>query len=353
MAPKVGTLGVADLLAAKNQSVLKFGVDTVAEVLAADNANFSAQMAEALGDFAETSTDRARVVGSSIGGNMMEVDELGAGPTQKDVPSYFLGFPMRKFQFAMGWNMQYEKNATPADYAVKNSAAQGADWRRTRYELQKAIFTPTNATIKDFLVDNAPIPVKAFTNADSSPIPNGPNGETFDGTTHTHYTGAASLTAAEITALIQNIAEHRNGCHIRVYINLADVAAVSALTGFQPLVNPYLVLGTQANQVADPRLDILRIDDRQIGFFGAAEVWTKPWAVANYAVAVDVAAPQKPLVRRVEMNDRGLYVAAEVDSHPLRAQFVEHFFGFGAWNRLSVAVLQFNNGTYGTPTLTY
>ena len=284
---------------------------------------------------------------------MLEVDERGAGPTQKDVPSYFLGFPIRKFQFAIGWTRQYEKYATPADYAVKNSAAQGADWRRTRYELQKAVFNPTNATFYDLHVDNAPVPVKAFTNADGAPIPNGPNGETFDGTSHTHFTGASSLTAAEVTALIQNVAEHRNGCKIRLTINVADVAAFSALTGFQPLLVPYITPGTQANQVVDPRLDISRVDDRMIGWFGSAEVWTKPWAVQNYIIAIDVAAPQKPLVRRVELEDRGLYVAAEIDAHPLLAQYVEHFFGFGAWNRLAVAILQFNNSSYSIPTLTY
>lgn len=353
MAQKTGTYGVSDLLAAKNLSVVKFGISTVVDVLTADNANFSDQMTKALGDFAQTSSDRQRIVGSSVGGNMMEVDEFGQGPTQRDIPSYFLGFPLRKFQFPIGWTVQWEKNATPADFAIKNMAAQGADWRRTRYELQKAIFTPTNATYKDHLVDNAPLPVKAFVNADSQPIANGPNGETFNGATHTHYTGSATLTAASITALIQNIVEHRNGAVVRININVADVAAFSALTGFQALVVPYVTIGTYANQVGAPRLEILKVDDRQIGFFGAAEVWTKPWAVANYAVAVDVAATQKPLVRRVEENDRGLYIAAEIDIHPLRAQYTEHFFGFGAWNRLAVAVLQFNNASYSLPTLTY
>jgi hypothetical protein len=38
-------------------------------------------------------------------------------------------------------------------------------------------------------------------------------------------------------------------------------------------------------------------------------------------------------VRRVEKNDRGLHIAAEIDTHPLRASTSEHFYGFGAWNR--------------------
>lgn len=353
MAPKTGTLDVTSLLAAQNISAVKFGISTVAEVLALDNQRFSDQVTSALDIFCATSPDRQRTLGTSIGGDMMEVDEFGQGPTQKDIPSYFLGFPLRKFQFPIGWTKQWEKNATPADYAIKNAGAQGADLRRIRYELQKAFYTPTNYTYKDHLIDNASLFVKSFINADSTGIPNGPNGEVFDGTTHTHYSGSASLTAAAITALIQNVVEHRTGVELQLYINTADVAAFSALTGFVPLQAPYVTINANANQVASPRLAIGQTDNRQIGWFGAAQVWTKPWAVANYAVVVDVNAPQKPLVRRVEENDQGLHIAAEVDVHPLRAQYSEHFYGFGAWNRFAAAVLKFNNASYSAPVLTY
>lgn len=353
MAPKTGTLDVTSLLAAQNLSVVKFGISTVAEVLARDNELFSAQVTAALDIFCATTPDRQRTLGTSIGGDMMEVDEFGQGPTQKDIPSYFMGFPLRKYQFPIGWTRQWEKNATPADYAIKNAGAQGADLRRMRYELQKAFYNPTNFTYKDHLIDNAPLPVKAFINADSTGVPNGPNGEVFNGATHTHFTGSASLTAAAVTALIQNVAEHRTGVELQIYINTADVAAWQALTGFIPLQVPYVTINANANQVASPRLAIGHTDNRQIGWFGAAQVWTKPWAVANYAVVVDANAPQKPLVRRVEENDQGLHIAAEVDVHPLRAQYSEHFYGFGAWNRFAAAVLQYNNASYSAPTLSY
>jgi hypothetical protein len=353
MAQKTGTYGVSDLLAAQNISAVEFGIGNIAETLAADNANFSEQVSLALADLAETSIDRQRPVGTSIGGDMLEVDEYGQGPTQKDIPSYFVGFPLRKFQFPIGWTMQWEKNAMASDYAIKNAAAQSADLRRMRYEIQKAIFTPTNYTFRDHLIDNASLSVKAFINADSTGIANGPNGEVFDGTTHTHYDGSATLTAAAITAQIADVLEHRNGAKIRIYIAVADVAAFSALTGFVPLQVPYVTINANANQVDSPRLAMDQPDNRQIGWFGAAQVWTKPWAVANYSIAIDTAAPQKPLVRRVERNDRGLYIAAQVDVHPLRAQYSEHFYGFGAWNRTAVHVLKFNNATYSIPTLTY
>lgn len=354
MAMKTGTFDISALLAANNTLVGTgpFTEDAIAATIAADNAAYSQVVDELLADLVEVTTDRIRPVGSSIGGSAMEVDEHGQGPTQRDVPGYFLGIPLKRIQFPVGWTTQWLKNATPADVAIRNGAAQGAHLRRARYELQKAIFTPTNYTFLDHLVDKASLSVKAFINADSTAIANGPNGETFDGTTHTHYDAIAALTAASLTALIADVVEHRNGARVRVYFNVADVATVSALTGFVPLQVPYVTLNTAANQ-AENRLDITKADNRQIGWFGAAEIWTKPWVPAFYAVAADVDAPQKPLLKRVERNDRGMHIAAEIESHPLHANFSEWFYGFGAYNRTSMAVLKFNNASYSVPTLSY
>lgn len=352
MAMKTGTFDISTLQSATNVSAVEFGFDNIAAIIAADNATFSQIVDEMLSDLAVTSTDRQRTVGNSLGGSAMEVDEYGQGPTQKDVPGYFVGFPLKRITFPIGWTAQWLKHAKASDLAVRNGVAQGAHLRRARYELQKALFTPTNYTFVDHLVDKASLSVKALINADSSAMANGPNGETFDGATHTHYDAVAALTAAALTAQIADVTEHRNGAVVRVYFNVADAGTVSALTGFVPLQVPYVSLNTAANQATN-RLDITKADNRQIGWFGAAEVWTKPWVPANYSVAVDVAASQKPLVRRVEDNDRGIHTAAEIESHPLHANFSEWFYGFGIWNRLAVAILRFNNAAYASPTLSY
>lgn len=354
MPQKTGTFDIAILQAAINVPVVSgdFTQEALAQSIALDNANLQTVVDDQLADLVVKTTDRIRPVGSSLGGNAMEVDEYGQGPTQRDVPGYFVGFPLKRIQFPIGWTKQWLKNAKVADLAVRNGIAQGAHLRRLRYELQKAIFTPTNYTFLDHLVDKASLLVKAFINADSTAMANGPNGETFDGTTHTHYDANATLTAPFLTATINDVVEHRNGARVRVYFNVADAATVTALTGFVALQVPYVSLNTAANQ-ATTRLDITKADNRQIGWFGVAEIWTKPWIPANYCVAVDVDAPQKPIVRRTELDDRGIHIAGEIESHPLQADFSEWFYGFGVWNRLAVAVLRFNNGTYATPTLSY
>ena len=351
---KTGTFDISSLLAANNQSLASYGTSRIAEILAADNDAYNAQVDNFLADFTLTTSDRQVLAGSSIGGNMIELDEYGRPPTQKDIPGYLVGLPLRKFGFATGWTQDWLDNATPADLAIKQQAAQAADLRRTRYEIATAIFNPTNFTFNDALVDNVPLPVKALINADSSPMQNGPNGEVFDGTTHTHFDGSATLTAAAVQAEITDVAEHRNGVKLRVYINQADAAAFSALAGFTPLNAAYLQqISLSTSAVLDPRLDITHTDNRMIGFFNAAEVWTKPWVPQNYLVVIDTAAPIKPLARRVRPNDRGLYIAAELDTHPLHAQYIQRYQGFAAWGRVALTVLKFNNASYSAPVLTF
>ena len=198
------------------------------------------------------------------------------------------------------------------------------------------------------------LPAKALINADSSPMQNGPNGEVFDGTTHTHFDGSATLTAAAVSASVTDVAEHRIGVKLRIYINQADAAAFALLAGFTPLNAAYLQqINLSTSAILDPRLDITKTDNRMIGYFNAAEVWTKPWVSQNYLIVIDTAAPIKPLARRVRPNDRGLYIAAQLDTHPLHAQYFQRYQGFAAWGRVAAAVLKFNNATYSVPVLTF
>jgi hypothetical protein len=175
----------------------------------------------------------------------------------------------------------------------------------------------------------------------------------FDGSTHTHYNASATLTAAAVQATMDDVTEHRNGAVLRIYINKNDATSFQALSGFLPLQLPNITIGDAAGLLANPRLDTTRLDNRQIGSFNGADVWVKPWVPQNYLAVIDIGASQKPLRRRVKTNDRGLHIAGEVDVHPLRAQYIERYQGFGALNRLAVAVLKFNNATYSAPALTY
>lgn len=360
MAANTGTHDIATLLAARFTSAAEFGIDTIARVLQADLQAWNAMVSEMVSDFCENTTDRQRKYGTSVNGDMMEVDEYGRAPTQRALPGATVGFPLRLFQFNLGWTAKYLETATPADLATAQLNAQKAHWRAIQREIKKAVYLSSNYTFNDHLVDKIDLSVKRFVNADGAAIPDGPNGETFDGSSHTHYDANSGWSATVLTNSINDVIEHGHGGEVRVNINKGDETSVRALTGFTAYPDPRLVFpslpassGTTSNLTAQT-LDISRLDNRAIGIFAGAEVWVKSWAIQNYAYISDVATPEKGLAfrQRTQTSLQGLRLAASLPDHPLYVDVMEAEFGIGVWTRTNGAVLYVGAGTYADPTIT-
>ena len=351
MAKKTGSYTIESLLAVSFQSVAEFGTDTVAEVLAEDVAAHNEMVQEMLSSMVDFTAERQEIYGSSVDGEMVEVDEFGRSPTQADRPGSNVAYPLRLFQFAVGWTEKWMQVKTPRDLALQVQGAEDAHLRAILRELKRAIYVSANYTYTDHLIDKVALDVKRFVNADSKPIPNGPNGETYDSSTHTHYDANATLTATVLKASINDVIEHGHGAGVRAAINKADETATRALTGFTAYPDPRIIYrnaDTPANT-----LDISRLDNRPIGIFEGAEVWVKPWALANYAFTWDAGSPKKPLKlrQRTATSLQGLRVAAELSSYPLHAKYMEDEYGIGVYTRTNGAVLEFDNGTYQDPTI--
>lgn len=353
-----GTYTVADLTSITDQTAYNFGLEEISRILTADLAAYNAVVDEMIGDLAEMTTDRERLYGASAEGEMLESDEYDRGVSVEAGAGSNVGFPLKKFVKDVGWTRDYMLQNTPAQIANTVLSIQGMHTRAIRRELQRAVFGSANYTVRDrFQAPQIDLAVKRLVNADSASIPNGPNGETFTASTHTHYDflDGASPTAAALTALIEDVVEHGHGGRILLNINRAAETAVRALSssGFTAYTDPDFILGTQANQLAK-RLDITRIDNRAIGKFGAAEVWVRSWVPAGYVFAFDAASPLKPLVYRQHpvASIRGLRIVATLDDYPLYAQVMDSYFGFGVWTRTNGAVLFYQSGAsaYVDPT---
>lgn len=353
MAPKVGTASVADLLAARFQSVVQFGYERINQAITADLEVHNALATGMIADLAEVSSDVMRAYGTSDSGEMTEGDEFSRPPTQKPIVGTTVAFPMRLFQYAIGWTRKFFENKTPADLATLYIGSKKAHRKKIQARIKRAMYLSTNFTWRDHLVNNVDLAVKRFLNADGTNIPEGPNGEVFNGSTHTHYLANATLTAAFATSVVQTVVEHGNGGMVKLVINQADAAAFSALTGFTAYQDPRIALANNAARVEAPRLDITRLDNRAIGIFNAAEVWVKPWAIANYMLVYDQAAEQRPLVLRTRDGQGvNLRTAANIDLYPLHAEYMEDEFDFGVWNRTNGAVGFFAGGAYTDPVIT-
>jgi hypothetical protein len=244
------------------------------------------------------------------------------------------------------------QNGTTAELAAQFTAATDAHRKRIVREIKKALFIPTNNTAYvDRLIDNITLALRALVNADGQPIPMGPNGESWDPATHTHYLGTAALVAANITNLLETVREHYATGSQYLYINRAQEAAVRAMTSnFTAYIDARLTPGSGIT-TAGGSLDQANLYNRAIGLFDGAEVWVKPWTPAAYMVTWLDTVP--PLVMRERQTGSGaLVIAAEDEAYPLRARTLEAEFGIGVWNRTAAAVLKTDNATYSPPVIT-
>ncbi len=352
MALNTGTYDISSLLRVNLGSAELFGLEDIARILQADLAAWNQMVAEMVSEMAEVTNKSQDAYGTSNAGEMQEVDEYGRAPTQKAQPGATVGFPLRLFQYNLGWTSKYLQVATPADIAQAQLDAQTAHWRAIQRDLKRAIYGSANYTYRDHLIDNVDLGVKRFVNADSAGIPNGPNGEVFDGATHTHYDANNGWDATALTNAINDVIEHGHGGAVKVAINKADETAVRALTGFVAYPDPRIVY--RASDTPGQTLDISRLDNRAIGIFAGAEIWVKSWALDNYPFIWDSADPKKPLRfrQRAQESLQGLRLAAENEDYPLIVKFMEAEFGIGVWTRTNGAVLYVGGGAYVDPTIT-
>jgi hypothetical protein len=349
-----GTLSILDSLKATNQSVVEIGESTVWAQIDALLAAYNQQTDELLGSFVETSQDRRRRYGGTDTMVMEDVDEYGRADSQKGFAGSDVDFPLRKLGISLQWTRDSLEVITGDQFQANVRLTLAADAAAFSRDIKRALFRATNYSTIDRLVDGVTLNVKRAVNADGAPIPLGPNGQAFDGSTHTHYLGTASFVAADLAALIETVIEHFPSGMPRVYINRANETAVRALTGFTAYLDARLVGATTATQARDT-LDTMDLNNREIGIFSAggvsAVVTVKWWIPANYILAWVDGAPA-PLVRRIRNPARAaLRLVAEDESYPLRARSMEREHGFGVWSRTNAAVLYLLSGTWTDPVL--
>lgn len=357
-----GTLQVLDSLAASNASIVEIGESTVWAQIEAALAAHNRITDELNANFVETSTDRRRRYGGNDEMAMDELDEYGRPDAQKVTAASDVDFPLRKYGASIQWTRDSMEVMTGAQMASNVTAIMDADARMFSREIKRAIFRSANYTALDRHVDNTSLAVKRLVNADSAPIPLGPNGESFTASTHTHYlfTTGVAIAAADLTAAILTVVEHHTIGVPRVYINRADETAVAALTGFTRYLSARIVngggfTGTEAVQTQTSN----DFNNREIGVYAAsgleAVVSVKPWIPSGY-IFVWMDGGPTPIVRRIRNANRAqLRLVAENEAYPLRARSWEREHGFGVWNRTNGAILYVDTGNgdvYVDPTIT-
>jgi hypothetical protein len=347
-----GTLSVLDTLAASQQTVAAYGEDRAFESIELARNAHNQIFRDMVAGFVEISTDRQRRYGGQQDMVMDEVDEFGRGDAQKIPAGVTVGFPLRLFDVSVQWTRKFMQVSSVSELAAQFTATQTAHIKALQREIKRAVFTSTNSTFVDRLVDNVSLAVKAFNNNDSTELPPGPQGQTF-ATSHQHYIArVGTLAASDISAVIGLVIEHYNTGQPMLFINQAQEAAVRGFTSnFTPYMDRRIIVGS-GTTVAAGALDPINLYNRAIGLFDGAEVWVKPWVPANYMFAFVDGAPKPLVLRERSAGSSGLQIAAEDEAYPLRARTLEAEFGVGVWNRTNGAVLYVGGTSYVIPTIT-
>jgi hypothetical protein len=347
-----GTLSTLDAIATSQATIAEIGEDRAFDAVTQALAAHNMLVDEALRDLVDVTEDNLRRYGGVDDTDMEEVDQFGRSDAAKAAVGVTVGFPLRLYQRTLQWNRAYMEVTTGREFAAQVDAMLAADARNMHRQIRRAIFnSANNLTYTDALVNNVTLPLRALVNADSADMPLGPNGESFNSATHTHYLGTGSFVAANLDSLIDTVIEHYGAGQPVVEINQAQEATVRGFTGFAAYVDMRVVQPSTATY-AQGNLDVVNFNNRAIGVYRGAEIWVKSARIpANYLFAWLRGAP-KPLALRRRNAARGaLRLVADNEAYPLRAQTREREFGVGVWNRTNGAVLYTANATYAVPSL--
>lgn len=349
-----GTLDVFSSLAAQagSQTVATFGED---RVFAAINDGFAIHnriTREMIANFVEFTNDRLRRWGGNATGDMEATDEYGIPDAQKVITGDNLGFPLRYWTYGLQWTRKFFQNNTVRELTAQATSARQAHIRRVQRELLRAMFNPTNnLTYKDALIDLVTLPIRALRNADSTAIPPNPyNGAEFDSATHTHFLFGSAISNALMDALIATVQEHGVIGTLVVEIPQLAESAVRALTNFVPQLQANITLGGGSTvTVATGALDTIDTTNRQIGVYGAAQVWVKPWTQATSSATYWVTcrdSGKRPIGFRTREGVAAvnLVIEYENENFPLRARVASDEFGMAAADREAMAILYIASG---------
>jgi hypothetical protein len=363
-----GTLQVADSLAALRiqigPTVAAFGIDEVFNIIDRDLAYHNELvMNELIPAFCATTDQQEEVSGAMDAMTVEEIDEFGRPDAQKAAAALALGFPLSSYGRSIQWTWDYMQITSPSELAKQFDSLKNADLVGVKNNIVSRIFNPfNNPNYVDRKINNRKYTIYAFYNADGMFVQPGPEGQQFDPTTHTHYmvSGGATLTAANINALITNVLEHGRVGRLYLQINRAQEADIRALNGpgeFVPYVPVNIRQPLDAMYATDIALNQDTPEDREIGVWGPAIVQVKPYVPVGYLDSVDTGAgSMKPLAYRTRPNgalaDLGFRGQHDPDDFPLLADTMARDYGIGVWQRQMAAVMQITtNASYTPPVL--
>lgn len=336
---------LADL---RDRRITEIGVQKIDTAVEQSVEEHRRNLDQMLNTFCQRTTDYKLMYSVAQNARLQLLDEDGRARKIKAAARYEIGLPLRHYGIAWGANWVTRIKMTVGDAADATRTLIDADRRSVRDDLMISMFADTGYTFAD--PDRGNLLVKTVANGDSQ-VYNVLTGADV-GTTDTHL--KAQVGAAVLLTTYQDIwtelTEHpENGDQVTVFVPSNQRANTEGLTGFLPIADPNVQLGSGSNRLV--RGDGLDGPGTLFGYVGKCFVREWRQLPSDYLIAITNSGP-KPLSMREDAEDelRGFRPAEERSDFPYWENQYVHRFGFGAWNRVGSVIYRINNAAYAAPT---
>lgn len=344
MADNAVAYGFQSLTGLWTDRVTTVGGTRIAEAVAASLEEYNRSVDALMGDMVQRTTDRTRKFLIPSSGDMQPIDEWGNPLPVKHAGSYDVGFPIQGAGTAWGDNRVSRELMTVEEANRNTIEAMKMDARWIRRHLMAAVLDNTTWTFGDPQGD---ITIQPLANNDTVKYPQ----TTGDTATAQHYTaGTGVFTQAQVATMRDLLQTYPNNSgDVVVYVASDLVDDVEAMTGFVPVADPDVMVGSATAQLVTSRIDP-GFGDLVIG--KVERCWIVEWRYLpnGYAIA---RIGNRPFVAMREYPAaalQGLFAEQHSSDGNLREMRLLRYAGFGVFDRTAAAVHQAGTATYTIPS---
>jgi len=340
-----GFIGYEDIAA---ERVVDGNVAMVNAAIAASVAEHNRQVAAALDELVETTTEYTVRYKSGGGGTLQPLDEWGNPLPVQDAGYYDVAFPIQGGGTAWGDNRISRALMTVAEADRLTMAAlrRDADWMRRH--IVAALLDNGTWSFTD--PEKGALTVQPLANADAVTYVR-TNGTSA---TDSHYyaqAGAIADAANPFPTWLSELKEHpENAGPFVAYVPTNLKASIQGLANFIDVADPNVNPGILAPTLTSSTLG-RGFGDEVIGYVDGVYVVEWSFLPNDYGIVVARGAATRPLRMRQYPTPalQGLFTENHSPDGNLNEYRFLRYAGFGAYNRVGALAFRIGNGAYATP----
>lgn len=333
-----------------SERVTSINAQVITTAIAESVAEHNRQMDALIAMFC-TRTTKSTIRYQQIGtARLQPLDENGRARPIKPAGYYDLAFPIRDAGSAWGANFKTKEKMTVEDANRITALMNNADKIWLRDQILAALFASATYPYSD--PQDGSLTVQPLANGDTVTYQR--NGSTTLSVDTHQLADSNSISDSHdpFQTIYDELKEHpENQGDVVVMIPTNLKSAITGLTGFHPMSDPNLQVGSTTAVVSG---NLGMATPGQVLGYHDDKAWIVEWKALpdNYMIATTTQA-EPPLAMREEPETslQGfIQVPDPRNDHPYYEQQYVRYAGFGAWNRVGAVTFLSGTGSYAVPT---